>query len=58
MEGLVKGLEGVAIDEVEGTETWRDRGACPVDGDREERSRSTWAEVLVTYSIQCRIGVL
>ncbi|CAL5020585.1 unnamed protein product [Urochloa decumbens] len=49
MEGLVKGLEGVALDDaVEGAEARRDRraGAAPVDGDREDRARSTWAEVV------------
>ncbi|KAK3154775.1 hypothetical protein QOZ80_2BG0194940 [Eleusine coracana subsp. coracana] len=46
MEGLVEGLEGVAIDEVERAETRRDRRAAEEDGDREERSRSTWAEVV------------
>ncbi|GJM86308.1 hypothetical protein PR202_ga02157 [Eleusine coracana subsp. coracana] len=46
MEGLVKGLEGVAIDEVERAETRRGRRAAEEDGDREERSRSTWAEVV------------
>jgi len=48
MEGLVKGLEGVALDDaVEGAESRRDRraGAAPVDGDREGPARSTWAEV-------------
>jgi len=54
MEGLVKGLEGVALDDaVEGAESRRDRraGAAPVDWDREGPARSTWAEVLVTCSI-------
>ncbi|CAO2039899.1 unnamed protein product [Urochloa humidicola] len=49
MEGLVKGLERVALDDaVEGAEARRDRreGAAPVDGDREDRARSTWAEVV------------
>ncbi|CAN6245345.1 unnamed protein product [Urochloa humidicola] len=49
MEGLVKGLEGVALDDaVEGIEARRDRrtGAVPVDGDREDGARSTWAEVV------------
>ncbi|XP_039790741.1 poly(U)-specific endoribonuclease-B-like isoform X2 [Panicum virgatum] len=48
MEGLVKGLEGVALgDAVEGAESRRDRraGAAPVDWDREGPARSTWAEV-------------
>ncbi|RLN09482.1 poly(U)-specific endoribonuclease-B-like [Panicum miliaceum] len=48
MEGLVKGLEGVALDDaVEGAEARRDRraGAALVDGDGEDRARSTWAEV-------------
>ncbi|XP_062222601.1 uncharacterized protein LOC133921650 [Phragmites australis] len=47
VEGLVKGLKSVALDDaVEGAERRRDRCAALVDGDLEERARSTWAEVV------------
>jgi hypothetical protein len=40
MEGLVKGLEGVEIDEVEEAEVRRFRRAATVEGDNDERSQS------------------
>jgi hypothetical protein len=58
MEGLFKGSESVAIDEVEEAETRRDQRVATVEGGKRGEVPIDVAQVLFTCSIQCHSGVI